>query len=90
MSDKERDQLLKTEFKRNTNVEVQRFKGLGEMDAEQLWATTMDPQRRTLLRVNIEDAARADELFVLLMGNQTDPRREWIVTNAHFVENVDV
>ena len=80
MSDKERDRLLRTEFKRNTNVEVQRFKGLGEMDAEQLWATTMDPGRRTLLRVNIEDAARADELFVLLMGNQTDPRREWIVT----------
>jgi DNA gyrase subunit B len=90
MSDKERDQLLRTEFKRNSNVEVQRFKGLGEMDAEQLWATTMDPGRRTLLRVNIEDAARADELFVLLMGNQTDPRRDWIVTNAHFVENVDV
>jgi DNA gyrase subunit B len=90
MSDKERDQLLRTEFKRNTNVEIQRFKGLGEMDADQLWATTMDPQRRTLLRVNIEDAARADELFVLLMGNQTDPRRDWIVTNAHFVENVDV
>jgi DNA gyrase subunit B len=90
MSDRERDQLLRTEFKRNANVEIQRFKGLGEMDADQLWATTMDPQRRTLLRVNIEDAARADELFVLLMGNQTDPRREWIVTNAHFVENVDV
>jgi DNA gyrase subunit B len=90
MSDKERDQFLRTEFKRNTNVEVQRFKGLGEMDAEQLWATTMDPGRRTLLRVNIEDAARADELFVLLMGNQTDPRRDWIVSNAHFAENVDV
>jgi len=90
MSDKERDQLIKREFKRYTNVEVQRFKGLGEMDADQLWATTMDPQRRTLLRVNIEDAARADELFVLLMGNQTDPRREWIVSNAHFAENVDV
>ncbi|MFA9432485.1 type IIA DNA topoisomerase subunit B [Egicoccus sp. AB-alg2] len=90
MSDKERDTLLRTEFKRNTNVEIQRFKGLGEMDADQLWATTMDPRRRTLLRVNIEDAARADELFVLLMGNQTDPRRDWIVTNAKFVENVDV
>ncbi len=90
MSDKEREQLLKKEFKGVKNVEVQRFKGLGEMDAEQLWATTMDPQRRTLLRVNIEDAARADELFVLLMGNQTDPRRDWIVSNAHFAENVDI
>ena len=90
MSDDERDQLIKREFKRTANLEVQRFKGLGEMDAEQLWVTTMDPQRRTLLRVNIEDAARADELFVLLMGNQTDPRREWIVSNAHFAENVDV
>ncbi|MEX1177186.1 MAG: DNA gyrase subunit B [Nitriliruptor sp.] len=90
MSDKERDQLVRTEFKRYTNIDVQRFKGLGEMDAEQLWATTMDPGRRTLLRVNIEDAARADELFVLLMGNQTDPRRDWIVSNAHFAENVDV
>ncbi len=90
MSDPERDQLLKSEFKRNANVEIQRFKGLGEMDAEQLWATTMDPARRTLLRINIEDAARADELFVLLMGNQTDPRRGWIVSNAKFAENVDV
>jgi DNA gyrase subunit B len=90
MSDAERDRLLKSEFKRATGVEVQRFKGLGEMDAEQLWSTTMDPQRRTLLRVNIEDAASADELFVLLMGNQTDPRREWIVGNAHFAEHVDV
>jgi DNA gyrase subunit B len=90
MSDAERDKLLKTEFKRNANVEIQRFKGLGEMDAEQLWMTTMDPARRTLLRVNIEDGARADELFVLLMGNQTDPRRDWIVSNAKFVENVDV
>jgi DNA gyrase subunit B len=50
----------------------------------------MDPGRRTLLRVNIEEAARADELFVLLMGNQTDPRRDWIVSNARFAENVDV
>ncbi len=90
MSDAERDQLHKREFKNAKNVEVQRFKGLGEMDADQLWATTMDPQRRTLLRVNIEEAARADELFVLLMGNATDPRREWIVNRAHFAENVDV
>jgi len=90
MSDKERDLLHRREFKNAKNLEVQRFKGLGEMDAEQLWATTMDPQRRTLLRINVEDAARADELFVLLMGNQTDPRRDWIVSNAHFAENVDI
>jgi DNA gyrase subunit B len=90
MSDAERDQLLKRDFKQAKGVEVQRFKGLGEMDAEQLWATTMDPQRRTLLRVNIEQAQRADELFVLLMGNKVDDRRDWIVTNARFVENVDV
>ncbi|MEX0869076.1 MAG: toprim domain-containing protein [Nitriliruptoraceae bacterium] len=90
MSDKERDQLLSREFKNARNVEIQRFKGLGEMDAEQLWATTMDPQRRTLLRVNVEDAARADELFILLMGNKVDDRRQWIAENAHFVENVDI
>jgi len=90
MSDKERDVLLKRDFKSASNVEIQRFKGLGEMDAEQLWATTMDPQRRTLLRVNIEDAQRADELFVLLMGNKVEDRREWIVGNAKFAENVDV
>ncbi len=90
MSDRERDSLLKSEFKKYTTVDVQRFKGLGEMDAEQLWATTMDPARRTLLRVNIEDAMRADELFTLLMGNATDPRREWIVNNAKFADVVDV
>ena len=90
MNDRERDQLLRTTFKGKSNVDVQRFKGLGEMDPEQLWATTMDPQRRTLLQIDISDAQRADELFVLLMGNQTDPRRDWIISNAHFAENVDV
>ncbi len=90
MSDKERDLLHRREFKGATGVEIQRFKGLGEMDADQLWTTTMDPQRRTLLRINIEDATRADELFVLLMGNQTDPRREWIVSNAHFAQELDI
>ena len=90
MDDAARDRELATTFKGRTNVEVQRFKGLGEMDAEQLWTTTMDPARRTLLRVGVDDAARAEALFPLLMGNQTEPRREWIVTNAHFAANVDV
>ncbi|MDA2983864.1 MAG: toprim domain-containing protein, partial [Actinomycetota bacterium] len=90
MSDTEREQLMRTTFKGRTNVEVQRFKGLGEMDAEQLWRTTMDPERRTLLRVGIEDTERTAGLFDLLMGNQTDPRREWIVERAHFARNVDI
>ncbi len=90
MSDRERDQLVRTEFKRSEKVEVQRFKGLGEMDAEQLWATTMDPARRTLLQVSIDDAQAADELFVLLMGSATDPRREWIVSKAKFATNLDI
>jgi DNA gyrase subunit B len=90
MSDAEREQLRRKEFKATDKVDVQRFKGLGEMDAEQLWATTMDPQRRTLLQINIMDAQAADELFVLLMGNATDPRREWIVDKAKFATNLDI
>ena len=90
MSDRERDQLLRTEFKKSTKVDVQRFKGLGEMDAEQLWATTMDPARRTLLRVGVADGEQADELFGLLMGNQPEPRREWIVDKARFADNLDI
>jgi DNA gyrase subunit B len=90
MTDREREHLLKSEFPKGARVDVQRFKGLGEMDAEQLWATTMDPARRTLLQVAVEDAQEADELFVLLMGNQTDPRREWIIDKAKFATNLDV
>ena len=90
MTEREREAFLKSEFPKGAKVDTQRFKGLGEMDAEQLWATTMDPQRRTLLQVTVEDAQTADELFVLLMGNQTDPRREWIVDKARFATNLDV
>ena len=90
MTEREREQLLKSEFPKGAKVETSRFKGLGEMDADQLWATTMDPQRRTLLQIQVEDAQAADELFVLLMGNQTDPRREWIVDKAKFATNLDV
>jgi DNA gyrase subunit B len=89
MSDREREELVRKEFK-GGNVEVQRFKGLGEMDAEQLWSTTMDPARRTLLQVTIAEAERADELFTLLMGDQSEPRRDWIEANARFVSNVDL
>ncbi|HVM00844.1 MAG TPA: DNA topoisomerase subunit B [Egibacteraceae bacterium] len=91
MSDRERDRLLRTEFKGSAGkVDIGRFKGLGEMDPEQLWATTMDPARRTLLRVNIEAAERAEEVFSLLMGESAADRREWIEANARYADNVDV
>ena len=90
MSDDERDRLLRTTFKGRGGVEIQRFKGLGEMDAEQLWRTTMDPERRTLLKVTLEDREGTAGLFERLMGNQTDERRNWIVERARFARNLDL
>ncbi len=90
MSDDERDRLLRTTLKGRGAVEIQRFKGLGEMDAEQLWRTTMDPERRTLLRVTLADREAAELLFERLMGNQTDERRNWIVERARFARNLDL
>ena len=71
-------------------VDLQRYKGLGEMNADQLWDTTMDPERRTLLKVTIEEKARTDRTFSDLMGDSVEARRNFIETNAKFVVNLDV
>jgi DNA gyrase subunit B len=87
-SEKERDRIVKELNVKN--ITVQRFKGLGEMNAEQLWETTMNPETRTLLRVDSENAALADEIFTMLMGEKVGPRKDFIKTEARKVQNLDV
>ena len=90
-SDEERDAYIaELSGENNAKVDVQRYKGLGEMDPEQLWETTMDPERRTMIRVDIEDTAKADMAFSILMGDKVEPRREFIEQNAKYVTDLNI
>ena len=90
-SDDERDRISAELRADNPNakVDISRYKGLGEMDAHELWETTMDPEKRTLKQIRLEDAVKADEIFTLLMGEKVEPRKEYIEQNAKYVVNLD-
>ena len=89
-SDDQLKQVTKTLENENRKYTIQRYKGLGEMNPEQLWETTLDPEVRTLLKVSMEDASYADKMFNILMGDKVEPRRQFIEENANYVRNLDI
>ena len=89
-TDKEKDKLLEELQQGDTKIDIQRYKGLGEMNADQLWETTMNPENRTLYQVTIEQLKDPSRVFSNLMGDDVEPRREFILKNAQYAQNIDI